>query len=39
MCLKMNKGNYEIYTGDSTNVLKDLIDKGIQVDLTVTSPP
>ena len=35
----MNKGNYEIYTGDSANVLKDLIDKGIQVDLTVTSPP
>jgi site-specific DNA-methyltransferase (adenine-specific) len=30
---------YKIYTGDSAKVLKELIDNGVQVDLTVTSPP
>jgi site-specific DNA-methyltransferase (adenine-specific) len=35
----MSKSEYELYTGDSAIILKDLIDKGIEVDLTVTSPP
>lgn len=30
---------YKIYTGDSAKVLKELIDNGVQVDLTVTSSP
>lgn len=35
----MNMSKYKIYTGDSAKVLKELIDNGVQVDLTVTSPP
>ena len=30
---------YKIYTGDSAIILKELINEGVQVDLTVTSPP
>ena len=35
----MNMSEYKIYTGDSAKILKELIDNGVQVDLTVTSPP
>lgn len=31
--------NTDLYHGDSCLVLSDLYDKGVRVDLTVTSPP
>ena len=31
--------NTDLYHGDSSLVLSDLYDKGVRVDLTVTSPP
>lgn len=31
--------NCEIYNGDCIEVMQEIIDKGVKVDLTVTSPP
>lgn len=35
----MSKFDYRLYLGDCRDILKRLIDEGLAVDLTVTSPP
>ena len=35
----INGENYNLYKGDCLEVMDKLIEQGIKVDLTVTSPP